>query len=298
MAGPRKGAAWPVCAQLSGGGRPGPGSGPRVLLASAWQTAPPEGAVVTPAWSRLGRPRPRAAHCLCLQLTPARRSRSSGRVTLLMELKSAAHGPSLTPPVMGPPPRQSSVSPLPGPPRDGWPLRGRSCPGHWLHDRPVETGLLDAPLTRPSCPPRDRPESRGMVFPRPTSVSPHRHPRGPLCLQPGRGWGPPWPCRRELGAPPPPRGRPFPRALLGGRRTGGHPVHWPSTSGTLPQGTALQWASGLAAAQDTVTSQACPPDGAGGQQQWPVPELTDPGDPLTRYGRDGRKWPCPLRGPC
>lgn len=161
MAGPRKGAAWPVCAQLSGGGRPGPGSGPRVLLASAWQTAPPEGAVITPAWSRLGRPRPRAAHCLCLQLTPARRSRSSGRVTLLTELKSAAHGASLTPPVMGPPPRQSSVSPLPGPPRDGWPLRGRSCPGHWLHDRPVETGLLDAPLTRPSCPPGTGPSPVG-----------------------------------------------------------------------------------------------------------------------------------------
>lgn len=161
MAGPRKGAAWPVCAQLSGGGRPGPGSGPRVLLASARQTAPPEGAVVTPAWSRLGRPWPRAAHCLCLQLTPARRSRSSGRVTLLTELKSAARGASPTPPVVGPPPRQSSVSPLPGPPRDGWPLRGRSCRGHWLHDRPVETGLLDAPLTRPSCPPGTGPSPVG-----------------------------------------------------------------------------------------------------------------------------------------
>lgn len=125
-----------------------------------------------------------------LSRRPALRSRSSGVVILLMELKSAARGASPSPPVVGPTPRQSSASPLSGPPHDGWacwPLGRYSCPRRQLYDRPVETGLLDAPLTASFLLLRDRPKSRGMVFPRPTSIAPHCHPRGHSASSLGRG---------------------------------------------------------------------------------------------------------------
>lgn len=73
---------------------------------------------------------------------PALRSRSSGLVNLLMELRSAARGASPSPPVVGPTPRRLCLPFIWASPR--WP--GVLAP-QALCDRPVETGLLDAPLS-------------------------------------------------------------------------------------------------------------------------------------------------------
>lgn len=132
-------------------------------------------------------------------------------------------------------------------------------------------------------------------LPKVKSVAPHRRPWGPLCLRPGAGLGTALALSVGPGGSSAPPQRPFPRALQD---------RWPSCAlakhtGATATGRgppAGQW-SGCCPGHSDLPA-ACPtPDGAGGQQQWPGPGLTDPGVPLTGYGRDGRKWPCPLRGP-